>query len=578
MTEKIMKMLKSLILLVLLCISGTAISSSQVKQFSLLIDHKDGSQSNCTLSVLNLSANKNSPDLKAVTTSHCFQDIEVDSIKVVIPKKDSLPDALGDAKSANDSQFFFGANQEKKISIDLKQIDSNLDLAELIIPTELEELFFSSNVPEALNPISKESLEGSEKCYSASGFAKEFHSESISSKVWYNSKTSFSSEQFNNRFFKHEQEVQLVNSWLAGTSKVLRFDDLHVVPGISGGAITSCNNEFLGIATRHKNGIDQVFAIGPDDVLKFLSKETIFFKADDNKEYIPLKGTRPIKGGGNSGGNRNDCGGNSGGNCLDDDKPERGGGNSGGNLILDLDNGSSGNDIKANANETDGVQYSPLESFIELNEGVKVTLTNSEKIVLAVNGHQIDNPNEYIPLGEHIFRNEDGYPDLKYRNTIIDRMKGDYSFEDGMHKEYQENNDHVYGWVYEKEGQAINESEEVKSPTVNINDDELTLTIPKHLLTDQHDGQVDSKLYISEKKIINFDISHNVDHTQYTLTNKADGSKMNCKNNNFLKFICKSDTHSFSISLKTSNGQTGTRFRYIEKKNDKLNFFYGEKE
>jgi hypothetical protein len=219
--------------------------------------------------------------------------------------------------------------------------------------------------------------------------------------------------------------------------------------------------------------------------------------------------------------------------------------------------------------------------FKEPEEGVQ--LKNSSRVLLAVNGSQIDGSDDYFlkytPVAgihpELITREAGGYLDLPIRNTILQRLAGSYhpSNSDGEATLYVQSGTVAEGW--KEAGSGAAQIEIKVDPTANL--------IEFHFLPYSIQSSLNAGDVLPMKdSVAALHLVLSADAKTLTATNVANPQQTYlCDNNNYLKLICADDTGvGFSLSLDRlgSGGVLSYRFAHLAASADRkllINYYYG---
>ena len=530
-------LLKTIIFIVLY---STSVFSTEVKTMNI------NTQKGYCSAVLMKVNNK----CHLVTNAHCFNSksdsVTIGAFSNKINEKSSIiypkefhsikSQKINVLKSMLKNKFeedYIAVNKSiTDINTEVINIDKGRDLATLQVPKSL----LNTECKKLKNLTKQEIIKNKLKPVIIGFSKKSKYLSKLRPITWYPDGTKIE----NGKLEIAEVEAESVVSTLKDSESFLKLNNIKMIGGNSGGIAVSSSGQFLGISTRYHPTQDEVYVIQRNEVIDFIQIPTSGLTATPLKNGIMYAGGNSgTNGGGNSGTNG---GGNTGAN---------GGGNSGSN---------GGGNTGTNGGETicfSGQDY--LSLFVEPDEGFFDNIQNI--VILSAGGKSIDGYDDYKSFGESsslIIRERNGFPILSDRKGIITRLMGDHHFSNIKSKTYKKNPLHVQDW------EEIENKENNLNGNFHLEENKLTLSLTLPPKAPKLEGE---KIYKS------FKITPSKDFKSIIL--KSDGQELTCKNNNYMKLICKNGSSTISIS-KNSNGNM--TFRYAkEDDSGKLKYFYSEK-
>ena len=287
-----------------------------------------------------------------------------------------------------------------------------------------------------------------------------------------------------------------------GLRFTVALSPISLVKGMSGGVLTDDFGNFLGINSQYEPAVDASHFIPVEEVLEYLS-------APSDLRTLSVQGINRFQ----------DSGGNNHGNS--------GGGNNHGN---GTDNSKA---------------RSWQDSIKEMDEGV---ILPDGRVLIGRGGYSVDGLDKWAMtqnMKNQVYREADGYPNETIRRDILKRLNGLFRSQAVS--------------VNAKVLDILPTDPFVRSTEFNMNHN-LNIQIDSSKIKMNFPFGLDLK---SKPVSAEWRAQFSSDSKQITLSNAQ--STLVCKNNNYLKLICRSENEELSISYPDSHMKL--EFRWYKKIN-----------
>jgi hypothetical protein len=300
--------------------------------------------------------------------------------------------------------------------------------------------------------------------------------------------------------------------------------DLDIVPGMSGSPVVNNEGVLVGLATKYVDLQSTALIIPLPMMLGVLTGEI---------KDLPEVDLGNFKN-----------------NSMNDAGNEHGGaGNEHGGA------GSSG----ASLNKTTILEFRAPDEGILINNEIVLGFTSKDGPFSKTYYHQIDGRDEFQTkvnkknylssleltgkIGSFISRPVNGYPDIKVREKLLERMDGFYYLEERLEFASKPfNQKHAFYYVNPKNPEALASTEKATS-----------------VLMIDVDSKKNKISIESEKLNVSFDVTYSADNKQIFLSN--DKLKLTCDNRHLLKLICSNSAVEFSLSVNNTSMRRVLKYR-----------------